>query len=126
MSGRNDANSPFRKWSGVVGVCKGLKTKKEQWEYEQLFHWGSFNKVGEMPKGCPAIYRHLGIARAKKHDFLCFVNPETLKIVKAHSCMTGGSCVLQQLIPGFEMKKKKDKCCKKWKEEKRCKKCPAH
>ncbi len=34
------------------------------------------------------------------------------------------SCIFQT-IPGIELKKKKD-CCKKWKKEKRCKKCPAN
>jgi hypothetical protein len=34
-----------------------------------------------------------------------------------------GGCVVQQLQ--YEMKKKKKKCCKSWKTDKRCKRCPA-
>jgi hypothetical protein len=42
--------------------------------------------------------------------------------VQSVSCM---GCIFRNLSVGAESKKKKD-CCKKWKKEKRCKKCPAN
>jgi hypothetical protein len=55
---------------------------------------------------------------------LCTVNYHLFTPVpnSAQQLPACGGCIVQQLQ--YEMKKKKKKCCKNWKDDKRCKRCP--
>lgn len=67
------------------------------------------------------FYPVSGIGAKEELPFLCIMMIRGKNQFASPSC---NGCIFQA-FPGAEFKKKKD-CCKKWKKEKRCKKCPGH